>query len=401
MIHSSEFKPRIFPIYIDGDPVEIDRLQDITGGATLNRTKIEEVGRDGLVDWRKAPPAVSLTLRQLEYGNLEFFRQLANKGASVSAINFTDFKTPAVDIAGYETDDDGTFLGTVYYPGYRLSGFGLAIGNPDALVERSFTLIGEDQKDLRKSNKYLIYKRYVISTGGNDKTISISDPTPVADPDASGRYLFKVVKSSGGTHTKLNHGTQWSYDGAGTLTINGASSAGDVIRVWYSGGSYISGEEPFVLNDADLAGITADSCTIYLESTQRIYRLQSVAIDTSFDRFDIREIGDKDTVARGVRDITHRVTLGRILEDYTPEEILRGKAGTDYGIIDIRELSDELNLVIKIYENNKKSTFKIGYKLFDLAPVGIDAGIPVNDYVSRGITLEGEIGVVTTVEGVI
>ena len=57
----------------------------------------------------------------------------------------TDFKTPAVDIAGYKTDDNGEFLSTIWYPKLRIGGLGLTIGDPDANIERSFTLIGEDE----------------------------------------------------------------------------------------------------------------------------------------------------------------------------------------------------------------------------------------------------------------
>ena len=403
MIHASKYEPRVIPVFCDSNSAEIDRLQELTGTSTLNRTKIEEIGRVGLVDWRKATPAVSLTLRQLEYGTLEFWRKLANKGDSVVTIEMTDFKTSAVDIAGYKTDDNGTFLGTIWYPKLRLSGLGLSIGDPDALIERTFTLVGEDEKTLLENNKYLIEKRYALSAGTN-VTQTISNPVPIADPDNSGQYLFRVVRIRSGVGTELTHGTEWSFDGT-DLHINGTTNAGDIVRVVYSAGSYINPidglTDPFVENDADLSGIVADSVSIFLESSNRVYRLQSVAIDTTFDRFDIREIGNKEVVARGTRDITNRITLGRILEDYSVEEILRGKAGEDYGILDIRELSDELNLIIKVYEDNNKTTFKLGYKFTDLAPVGIDAGIPVNDYVTRGVTLEGEQAFVTSVNAIL
>ena len=75
MIHSSAYKPRIFPVFSDVADTEIDRVQDLSSTATLNRTKIEEIGRVGLVDWRHTTPNVSVSLRQMEYGSLEFFRQ--------------------------------------------------------------------------------------------------------------------------------------------------------------------------------------------------------------------------------------------------------------------------------------------------------------------------------------
>src|SRR3990167_496962 len=100
MIHSSFYRPKIFPMDSDVDPANIDRLQDLSATTTLNREKIEEIGRDGIVDWRTAIPEISLTGRQLESGSLDFYRRLTNKGNSVTQVNFSDFKTPRFDIAG-------------------------------------------------------------------------------------------------------------------------------------------------------------------------------------------------------------------------------------------------------------------------------------------------------------
>jgi hypothetical protein len=401
MIHASYYKPKIIPVLVDALPANLDRVQELTKTATLNRTKIEEVGRDGLVDWRKATPAISLTLRQLEFGSIATYRQMANKGASVNTINYTDFKTSKFDIIGYKTDDNGTFLGTIYYPGLRLSACSLTIGDPEALLERNYTCVGEDEYILLNNNKYLIHGRYIIAGTGQNQTVSISTPTPASDPDNSGQYLFRVVKVSGGTATELLHGTGWSYNGAGTLTINGSSTAGDVILVVYSAATDPNSQANFTLNDTDLAGITADSVSIYLAQSNYLYRLQSVGLDTTFDRTDYREVGSQDVVARGVRDITHRITLGRMLEAYTIEEVLRGVAGQSYGKIDVREFTDNLSLIIKIFSDSTKTTFKMGYKITDLAPVGVDAGVPVSEYITQGVTLEGESGFITTVQGVL
>lgn len=401
MIHSSSYQPRIYPVDSDVGPAQIDRLQELSASSALNREKIKEIGRDGVVDYRKATPDISLTGRQLEYGTLDFWRKLANKSDAVTQINFSDFKTPRFDIAGYETDDNGTFTSTIWYPNLRTQSFSINIGDPEALIERNFTFIGEDEITLRKDNKYLIHKRYVIASTGNDQTVTVNDPAPVADPDNSGRFLHKVVKISGTTATVLTHGTQWSYDGTNTLTINGSSTAGDVILVWYSAGSYISGQNPFTDNDSDDAGIAADSSTILLLTNTTVTRLQSIALEVNMDRFDVQEIGNKEKVQFGVRDITARVTLGRILETYSIEEILRGKSGTDYGLIDVRNFSTGIALIAKVFSNNSKSTFRLGYKVTDLAPVATDKGTPTDDYIQRGATLEGEIGFITNVEAVL
>ncbi len=397
MIHSSSYAPNAWAVLLDSGRTEIDRVQDMTIATTLNRTKVEEVGRDGNVAWRKQTPSVNLTLRQLEYGNMAFYRTLANKGDSVTTINLTDFSTSLVDIAAYKTDDTDTFLGTVYCPNFRMSAMSLNIGDPDAVIERNFTLIGEDEIELLHDNKYLIYKRAVLSAGDN-QTVTLSSPSPVADPDHSGQYLFKVVRTRSGVSTELTHGTDWSYDGTDTLTINGASLNADIIRVWYSASTFISGESMFAANDADLSSISADCVSIYLQDSNYLYKLQSAGIETSFDRTDYKEIGNSNIVQRGIKDITNRITLGRLLEQFTIEEILRGKSGLNYGKINPRNFADNLNLIIKIFSDNTKTTFKMGYKYLNLTPESSNMGITVSDYVSKSVILTGETGLLTTDE---
>lgn len=394
MIHSSLYRPRVFPFNGNVDPAEIDRLQELTGGVTLGRTKIEEIGREGIVGFRKSTPAVTLSARQLEYGNLEFYRKLANKTNATDTVNLSDFATDAVfDIAGYKTDQDGTFLGTVWYPKYRVNSLGLNIGDPDVLIERTFGFVGEDDIFLQNDNAFLIYKTFT-ATGGSPETFSITDPTATEDPDNSGNFLLRVLRVRGTTTTELIVTTDFTFD-SGTGDLDITTQAGDIIKVWYSASSFISGQTPFVENDVDAAGIVADSATIFLGSGNEVFRLQSIGIEITFDRQDVREIGNEDVVQRGIRDTTVRVTLGRILEQYTIEEILRGVAGSNFGKIDVRKFQDDNFITVKVFEDSTKTNFKLGYKFSDLAAVGIDAGVPLNDFVTQGVTLEGEEGFVS------
>lgn len=405
MIHSSFYKPRVYP-YKAGLclSTQIDRVQELTASATLNRTKIEEIGRDGIVCWRKGTPIVTLTLRQLEYGDVEFFRKLANGLDATVKFEMKDYKTPAAGIAGYMTDDDAAFLGTVWYPKTRLTGLGLAIGDPDATIERTFSLVGEDEITLQGNNKYLI-ELVDNSCAGAAHTIVIGTapwnnyPTPIEDPDRAGsdKYMFRVTRERGGVATDLVDGTDFTYTSGNTTITIPNSLAADVYKVYYSAGSYITASEIFTDNDTDLCSISAESVSIYLATGNYLYRLQSVGIDVAWDRQDVKEIGNIDVVARGARDITCRITLGRILENYTVEEVLRGKAA-DYGKIDIRKFVDDAVLTVKIYEDDTKNTFKLGYEFKDLTPVGIDDGTPLNDYVTKGVTMEGEEGFVTSLE---
>lgn len=401
MIHSSYFRPKAYP-FGSGDPVEIDRLQSLSGTLTLNREKIKEIGRDGIVDWRKMIPTLRLSLGQHEYGSLEFFKALANKGTATDTLTLADFKSSMVDICGYKTSDTGTFLGTVWYPKLRLASFGISIGDPQAYVERTFELVGEDEKLLQEGNKYLIMREFTADGGSNEDFI-VSDggttyPDPIGDPDNSGYYILKVVRVRAGTATELIYTTDYTYTtGSLTLTVV-TTTSGDKIRIYWSAASYITGATPFTVNDTDDSHTPASSCSIYLEAANYLYKLQSVSVDVALDRSDYYEIGDDEVIQRGVRDKTCTITLGRILHDYTIEEVARGVAGLDYGIINPRKFADNLSLIIKVYSDDAKGTFRMKYLFNDVSPSGLETGVPIEDYVTKGASLEGASCVISTQE---
>jgi len=409
LVHSSYYRPKGVPYKADTDISDIDRLQDMSFSTSLNRTKIEEIGRDGIVGWRNSIPTVSGDLTQLEYGTIDFWNLLANKVSTNESILLTDFKNSRTDIIGYKTDDNGDFLGTVWYPKLRMNSFSLNIGDPDALIERSVSLNGEDENIFINDNKYLIFFKD-DSASGASHTIEIGVsgssfadyPTPVGDPDNSGQYMLKVLRVRGTADKELTYVSsspstdQYTYDNSTqTITLGSDSANGDIYKVWYTATTDPNNVTAWTENDTDESGIDADSCSIYLGSANYVYRLQSVGIEVSFDRTDYKEIGNKDIVAYGTKDITTKITLGRILETHTVEEILRGKAGASYGRLDVREFADDLTLIVKVYSDSKKGTFLLGYKFKDLTTTGLDASIPTSDYIERGVSIEGEEAIIS------
>lgn len=402
MIHTSYWRPRVYPYNGDVTPAQIDRLQDITASITLNREKIREIGRDGTVSWRKRIPSTRVTLRQNEYGEIEFWQKLANMPSNDYEITLADFKTAMVDICGYKTDDSGTFEGTVWYPKLRTSGFGINIGDPQAMIERTFDLVGEDEIILQGDNQYFMYKKFT-AVGGSNETFTVI-PEPTLDPDVSGAdgYFLRVLRVSGGTTTELTYTTDYTYNPTTYVLTVLSTTAADVIKVYYSSDDYLSGQTVFTNNDTDAGGISADCASIflYVAADNYVYRLQSVGIDVSFDRSDYYEIGNKEVVSRGIRENTVRVTLGRMVEAYTIEEVLRGQVA-DYGKLNPREFGSANTLRVKVYGNNTKNTFNIGYKMTNLAPVTLDEGVPLNDYNTRTTTLEGEDLTISSVEATI
>lgn len=403
MIHSSYYQPRVYPYGGTAASAEIDRLQELSGSVTTNREKINEIGRDGTVDWRKGIPSVSLTLRQLEYGNIEFWRKLANKSDATTSINLNDFKTSVIDIAGFQTDDSGTFLGTVWYPKLRTAGWGINIGDPDALIERSFSLVGEDQISFSDSNKYLIYLESTASGTGHQIVIGSGGfstyPDPQNDPTSSGAtQILRVVRVRSGVATELVYATDYTWNSSTNLmTFPAGTLASDLYKVTYSASAYITGGSPFTLNNTDLGGISADSCSIYLKVSNYVYRLQSVGVDVSFSREDVKEVGNSEVVQRGIKEKTVKITLGRILEDYTIERIMTG-APASFGKYDVRNFQDDISLTIKVYSDKDKGTFKCGYKFTNLSPTSTDLAVPTKDYVKVGTVLEGEEAIIASLE---
>jgi len=403
MLHASYYRPRIFPYNGDVADAEIDRAQGIDPDITRNIEKVEEIGRDGKVGDIKKASTITYRLTQLEYGSMEIWRKITNKADSVETLDLNDFKTPAFDICAYLTDDDGTFTGTIWYPKLRTSGFSLSIGDPDARIERGFDLVGEKARILQGANQYLIYHRHECASGA-DNDIDLSAKAPAVDPNVADKYMFRVLRVKDDTTTELVETTDWTYtDGTKILNIISVTT-GDVIKVYYT--SATAPDTIFTENDSDPAGLLADSVSVYLyipatgkpSSADYLYRIQSATLDVSLDREDVKEVGNKEVVKRGVRDKTVTVTLGRILEKFTVEEVLAGKAA-DWGIIDVDDLSDQVTLIVKVYEDNTKATFKYGFKATGLSPTGLRGGAAVNEYVKPEATLEGEDLTITTSEG--
>ena len=396
LIHADYYKPRIFAIKGDVDDAEIDRAQSIDPTTGLNRVPVDEIGRPGHVGYMKKTSSVGYRLTQLEYGSLEFWQKLVNTTTlgndAETEIDLDDFKSAYFDICGYMTDDDNTFKGTLWYPSLRTSGFSVTIGEPQGIIERSFDFVGEKLRILQGLNQYLIYGSKTCGSG-SDNEVDLSAKAPAVDPNNAGQYMFRVVRVRSGVSTELVRTTDYTF-ATNTLTIVSVLTD-DVIKYWYT--SAIAPTTQFTVNDSDPDAILGDSASIYLyvpasgkpSASDYIYKLQSVGIDVRFDREDNFEIGNKDVISRGITNKTVTITLGRILHSATVEEVLGGYA-TDYPIIDVDNLSDDISLIVKIFTDNTKETLAYGFRCDNLTPTEIRGGVSVNEYVKRDNTLEGE-----------
>lgn len=402
MIHAKATKPRIFPWNSNRDPEQIDRAQDIGGDLTINQTKLYEIGRDEKLGVHKETPSFAYSMTQFEYGSMAFWRSLANmedpaSGALDESVDLTDLKSTYFDISAYLTDDNNTFKGTIWFPKMRVNGFSINIGDPDAIVERSFDLIGEEYKIVL--DNYFAYQKATVAAPGAEAIVL----SPVPLEYASGDYVFRVLRVRSGIVTELLEdagagANTWAYDNPSTTVTVQTCLASDIIKVYYpSATAYTT---LWTDNNADADALYADQCTIYLKvgvgSNEQIYRLQSVGIDISFERADYKEIGNKEITATGVKSKTVTLTLGRILEDFTIEEVLRGTS--IYPYIDARELADDITLTVKIYTDNTKSIFSMGYKITDLSSTALSNAATIEDYDTADDTLESDNFMITSDE---
>jgi len=392
----SGFMPKIFPYGSTVLEANIDRAQDLDPDGTLNYHEDKELGNPAKVANTFLSSEVGGRLTQREYGSLEFYRRLANVEDSVRDITLSDFESSAFDIVAYYKDTDGDAFGTAVYEKQRLAGFSVTISDPEAVTDRSFDFVGENAKTFVDSMKYLIPVKYTCLVGDiGTATISIGTtgdgfedyPTPVEDPRNSDQYIIRAARIRGTAVSDLTVGTDISFDGVDEVEVTGCLE-GDIIKFYYGAATYISGAIPWTANTSDLPSISAHSASIYLGTANYLYRLQDVTLDVRLTREDKKEIGNKEVVQRGVTKNEVTVTLGRLLDRVAIEDIL---AGGDMDLIDINELGNDFTLIVALYDDSKKTTFKMGYKAATLYPSGWKPGsAAIETHVSAGNTLTGD-----------
>jgi len=398
MLHAKFFKPRVFPWNSARVPEQIDRATDISGDLTLNREKIYEIGRNGLLGYRKQTPSFAYSMTQYEFGSMAFWYSLANKTTPGTGedvyVDLDDLSTPKSDIAAFLTDNDNTFRGTILFPKLRVNGFSINIGDPDAAIERSFDLVGEDYKLF--DEKYFAYNSDVVETGETEKTITLS---PVAVEYASGDYVFRVLRVRAGVVTELTQDeatpfadNTWRYD-AGDVIVQDCL-VDDLIKVYYvSSTAYAM---TWTDNDVDPDLLLAEDVEIRMKvgSSTRIYRLQSLGIDVAFERTDYKELGNSEVVQTGVNSKTVTIALNRFAEDMSLEKILA--SDTAYPYLDPRTFAENIKLQILVYGEKEHTNFKIGYLITNITPTKLGTSQAVEAYNQRTVSLESDNLVIST-----
>jgi len=402
---ASAVKPITIPTNNAVDKDNVDRAQTFSGGYSQPSEDVFEIGRLDKVCTDKGILESTLSLGQLEYGTIDTYLQFAGKSTEPgSGLQLSDFSTPLTDVYLPGKDEyDGTVEETIWLQKLSLDSFTLDIADPEARLERTFELSGDKFKVLRKGNRYLIFKSDTAASGvSGNYVIDVSDPAPVEDPNNSGVYILQLYRVRSGEGTELELTTDYTYNnGTKEVTILSAQ-AGDNYRIWYSAASYGSAGDPFVLNDADDCFLKADSVTVLVDDgvnpAVELDLLTSLSLTATLSRLDEAVIGSDEKILRDIEDFEVSLSLDGRIKDSTIQEVLMGEAGNDIGIID-PDLYGSINVVIKIYEDSTKTTFKMGYKMTGLDISDDAANYEADEFGTNPITVTGTNCLITESEG--
>jgi len=406
--HAKANKPRLYPYNGDVNPSDMDRVQSFSGGGNQPFEELYEWGRElkMAVDFDILEATASAT--QLEYGEIDTYLTLANLSAMPSGgLDLDDFSNAKTDIITVGKDDyNGNVEQTLWLPKMTLDSITLNIADAEARLERSFEFAGDILMRLRNDNKYFIYNKTTVESGYSASAydITLNDPVPVEDPNHSGVYIFRVLRVRSGTTTELTLTTDYTYtSGTTTLQILSATT-GDVYKVYYTSDSWGTAGDPTSLNDSDGYYIDADSVTVTLQSGTgtevELDLLTSLNIVATLNRISEAVIGNDEKILKEVESKTVTVTLGGRVKNSTIGEILMGQAGNDWGILDAQLYKDDITLRVKVYEDETKSTFKIGYKVTDLfmTSTSQDEG-NANEFLTKNVTLQSDNLLISNVIG--
>ena len=401
MIDAKMVKPRWFSWNSSRQPEQVNRLQEISGDLTLNRDKVYEIGRVDLLDFRKKTPSLAGKFRQFENGSMSTWYALANKVNPGSGdphyIELTDLMTTMTDFSAYETDDDNIFTGSIWFPKLRVNSFTINIGDPEAILERNLNLISESSIIL--PDAYFAYADKVTSAHSGDAPDTIhfgaSGEAPLPIAYAASSYIFRVLRIRGGQVSVLLEdetlspaADTWAYDNATkTVTIQ-STETGDVHKVYYESATAYS--NVWTDNNSEATILLAEYCEVYIKvgTAERIFRLQSVGIDVTFDRTDYKEIGNNEVVQTGVKGQTVKISLNRFTQGFSFEEMLAND--TIYPYINPDDFADDIQVQVKVFGEKEHTNFRIGYLMNKVSPTAVGSSQMVQDKNKSTTTLEGD-----------
>lgn len=395
--HASANKPISVPVKGAVASDNWDRVQAFSPATNQPLEMLYELGRLDKMTTYKDTFESSLSITQFEYGAIDSYLQLANLSAEpASGLALSDFNSSKTDFYLPGKDEyGGTVEQTLWMQKMVLDSFSVEL-TAEERIQRTFDLSGNFCKIARYANKYLIFTTATVGSGEDGSyDIDLSDPAPVQDPNGTD-YILQLWRIRSGVATEMTSGYTYTN---GTTTLNiAAAVAGDQYRIWYTAASYGTAGDPTSLNDASDYYIKADNVTVTIDdgtnTPVELDKLTSLSISATLNRLDKGVIGDDEKILNEVENYEVSVSLGGYVKSSPVQEALMTQAGQNWGIIDYT-LFSTVDIIVKIYAEATKSTFRIGYKATDLQFSDDSKPNNANTYIEESISLSGDALIIT------
>lgn len=384
-----------------GNPSNLHGITSITGGSSVASEDVFVMGKSEKCATDKDIPESTLSITQLERGEIASYLTLANLDAEpVGGLDLLDFGNALVDVALYERDSfSGAVEQTFWFPKMAISSLGLDIADPEARIERSFDLIGDNELQLNYTNKILIHKNDVAGSGvaGAYPIDLTSAGIPELDPNNSGAYILRVDRTRAGVTETI---TAYTYNPVGEILTITSALTGDEYNIYYSAAAF--GTDPTSVDSASPCFLKADSVTVLLsDGTTEVALdlLTSLSISGTFERIDESVIGNDEKILREIQSTTVDVALNGRVKESTFAEAFMGQLGNNWGITDVKKFLDNVRLTVKIYSDSTKATFLIGYQVDNLSFTDDSQAFTANEFGTLDVSATSTNMKITTTEG--
>jgi hypothetical protein len=385
---------------------DLHGITNIGDSSNVSSTDVFVVGKQEKCGTDKGIPVATLPVTQQERGEINSYLTLANLVSMPSGgFELSDFSSALVDAVLYEKDAfNGNLVQSIWLPKTSINSFGITIADPEARIERTFELGGDNKHELNGDNRYLIHVEDTGATAGA-YVINVSDPTPVVDPRPSAlplTYILRIDRTRAGVTETIELTTDYTYtSGTQDITIL-AAMVGDVYNVYYSSDSFGTAGDPTSVDTASPCFLKADSVTVLISdgvTELELELLTSLSIDVTINRLDEGVIGKEEKILKEISDTPVTVSLNGRIQDSTILKAFQAQLADTDVITDINEYLDNVRVTVKVYSDASKATFLIGYQVDGLSFTDDSQSFVANEFGTLTINASSDNLLISNVEG--
>lgn len=384
---------------------DLHGITNLTGGASVDSEDVFVIGKSDKCATDKALPTSTVSVTQLERGEILSYLTLANLDTEpTGGVDLLDFSGALVDVAFYGRDEfDGTIEKTVWFPKMAISSLALDIADPEARIERSFELTGDNERHLQYDNKILIHKKNTAPSGtsGGYNIDLTSAGIPAVDPNNSGAYMLRVDRTRAGVTETLTLGTDYTYTVSGEVLNITSALTDDVYNIYFSSDAFGVDGDPTSVDSADPCFLKADSVTVLISDGNEEIELDlltSLSISASLERIDEGVIGNDEKILKEISGTPVSVSLSGRVKNAEILEAFMGHVNDDWGITDVKEFLDNVRITVKIYSDSTKSSFLIGYQTSGLSFTDDSEDFTANEFGTLDVNCSSTNLIITTTE---